>query len=70
MTVLPGFMDTKMTQGLDLPKPLTTSPEEAAKLIYKGFKKQKNVLYISWKWKYVLTIIKSIPESIFKKLNL
>jgi FAD/FMN-containing dehydrogenase/short-subunit dehydrogenase len=70
MTVLPGFMDTKMTKGLDLPKPLTVNAEQASSIIYSGFKKQKDVIYVSWKWKYVMKIITSIPEFIFKKLNL
>lgn len=70
MTVLPGFMDTKMTAGLETPNPLTVSSEEAAQLIYKGFKKKKNILYVSGKWQIIMLIIKSIPEFIFKKLSL
>jgi NAD(P)-dependent dehydrogenase (short-subunit alcohol dehydrogenase family) len=34
LTVLPGFMDTKMTADLDLPKPLTASAETEAAQTY------------------------------------
>lgn len=34
LTVLPGFMDTKMTADLDLPKPLTASAETGAAQTY------------------------------------
>lgn len=70
MTVLPGFMDTKMTASLDLPKPLTVSAEKASELIIKGVQRKKNILYVSAKWKLIMFIIKSIPEFIFKKLSL
>lgn len=67
-TVKLGFVDTKMTKGLNLPPLLTSSPEQIAKLIYSGFKKQKNIIYSS-KWRLVMLIVKSIPETIFKRLK-
>lgn len=70
MTVKPGFVYTKMTENLDLPKLLTASPEEVANAIYKGAAKKKNTLYVKWFWKYIMLIIKNIPESIFKKLSI
>ena len=70
LTVKPGFMDTKMTKGMDLPKPLTINPERAAKLIYSGYRKKKNTIYISGLWRFIMFIIRNIPEFIFKKLSL
>lgn len=70
MTVLPGFMRTKMTEGLPLPGPLTTDPDKAASIIYKGLLKKKNCIYVSWIWKYIMLIIRNIPEFIFKKLSM
>ena len=48
ITVKPGFVATKMTEGLDLPKKLTGSPEQVANDIYKAQKKKKNVVYTIW----------------------
>lgn len=70
MTVKPGFMDTKMTAGLDLPPALTSSPEKAAKQILRGIRKKKNVIYVSPIWAIIMLVIKLIPESIFKRLKL
>jgi len=70
MTVLPGFVYTKMTEHLELPKLLTAKPEEVATAVYNGFKKRKNVVYVKWFWKWIMLIITSIPESIFKTKKL
>jgi len=70
MTVLPGFVYTKMTEHLELPKLLTAKPEEVANAVYNGFKKRKNVVYVKWFWKWIMLIITSIPESIFKTKKL
>lgn len=70
VTILPGFIDTKMTKGLPLPKPLTAQPSEVAADIYKAISKKQNVVYTKWFWRYIMLIIKLIPEPIFKKLKL
>lgn len=69
-TIKPGFVDTKMTEGLPLPKPLTAQPQQVAKAVYHAYRKKKNVVYVLWMWRWIMLIIKSIPEKIFKKLNL
>jgi decaprenylphospho-beta-D-erythro-pentofuranosid-2-ulose 2-reductase len=70
MTVLPGFVYTKMTEHLQLPKPLTAQPADVANVIYHGVLKKKNVVYVKWFWRWIMLIITSIPEAIFKKLKL
>lgn len=70
VTVLPGFVYTKMTEHLKLPKLLTATPEEVANEVYIGVKKNKNVVYVKWFWKWIMRIITSIPEPMFKKKKL
>jgi decaprenylphospho-beta-D-erythro-pentofuranosid-2-ulose 2-reductase len=70
MTVKPGFVYTRMTENLPLPKPLTSTPAEVADIVYNGFEKKKNVIYIKWFWRYIMLIIKNIPEFQFKKMKL
>lgn len=70
VTVKPGFVDTRMTEHLDLPKPLTAKPAQVAKQIFSATKKKKNVLYVLPIWKIIMLVIKMIPESIFKKMKL
>lgn len=70
ITVIPGFVNTRMTEGMDLPPALTASPEEVAHDIYKAHKKGCDVIYTKWFWRYIMLIIKHLPEAIFKKTNL
>lgn len=70
LTVKPGFMATKMTEGLPLNPKLTATPKQAAACIYKAFKKQNNVAYVLPIWSIIMMIIRNIPEFIFKKLKL
>ena len=70
LTVKPGFVNTKMTAGMDLPEKLTAEPEEVAEDIYKAQQKMKNVLYTKWMWRWVMLIIMHIPEFMFKKMSI
>lgn len=70
VTVLPGFMNTRMTAGLPLPKPLTTEPARAASIVLGAIRKRKNSVYVDFKWFWIMTIIKSVPEFLFKRLKM
>ena len=70
LTVKPGFIKTSMTQGMPLNPKLTATSQKIAKDIFKAVKKKKNVLYSLWMWKYIMCIIKSIPEFMFKKMKM
>ena len=70
LTVKPGFVNTRMTKGMDLPEKLTAEPEEVAKAIFTAQQGNRNELYCRWIWKYIMLIIKSIPEWKFKSMNL
>jgi len=70
MTVLPGFIHTKMTESMDLPGLLTAQPDEVAEDIYNALRKNRDVLYTKWFWKWIMMVIKGIPEKIFKRMGL
>lgn len=71
VTVKPGFVRTKMTAGMKLPGPLTAEPEEVAEAIYRATAvRPRDVIYVKPIWLIVMTIIRSIPEPIFKRLKL
>jgi decaprenylphospho-beta-D-erythro-pentofuranosid-2-ulose 2-reductase len=70
MTVKPGFVYTRMTENMQLPKPLTSTPAELADIVFNSFKNRKNVIYVKWFWRYIMLIIKNIPEFQFKKMKL
>jgi short-subunit dehydrogenase len=70
LTVLPGFVATKMTEDLDLPEKLTAQPEEVAEAVHRAVSRGKNVIYVRRIWQLVMLIIRNIPEGIFKKLKI
>jgi decaprenylphospho-beta-D-erythro-pentofuranosid-2-ulose 2-reductase len=70
LTVKPGFIKTSMTQGMPLNPKLTATPQKIAKDIFKAANKKKNVLFSLWMWKYIMKIITSIPEGVFKKMKM
>jgi len=70
LTVKPGFVNTKMTQHLDLPEKLTAQPEDVADDIYNAQQKGRNILYTKSIWLLVMLIIKHIPEFMFKKMSI
>jgi len=69
LTVKPGFVDTPMTEGLD-GLFLVAKPESVADDIVRAYNKKKDVLYTPFFWRWIMLIIRGIPERIFKKLSL
>lgn len=70
LTVKPGFVATKMTAGLPLPKALTASPEQVANRIFKAVKRRSNSIYVFSIWYWIMLIIRFIPEPVFKRMKL
>ena len=70
LTVLPGYVATKMTKEISSPNFLTAQPEEVAKAVIKGINKKKNIIYTPSIWIIIMLIIKLIPESIFKRIKI
>jgi decaprenylphospho-beta-D-erythro-pentofuranosid-2-ulose 2-reductase len=70
ITILPGFVATKMTEDLNLTPMLTAYPEAIAEAIYNGVKLRKDVIYYKWTWQLIMFIIRHIPETIFKKSSI
>lgn len=69
VTVKPGFVDTSMTwdvEGMFLVAP----PEKVANDILAAVKKRRNVVYTPFFWRYIMMIIRAIPEPIFKKMSI
>lgn len=70
VTVLPGFVATRMTEGMDLPARLTASPQEVAEAIFRGAAAGRNVLYVKPVWKAIMSAIRAIPERVFKGMSI
>ena len=70
VTVKPGFVRTRMTEGMKLPGPLTAEPDEVAEAIKHSIINQKDQIYVRSIWSLIMFIIRSTPEFIFKKTSI
>jgi short-subunit dehydrogenase len=67
VTVKPGFVDTPMTAHL--PKNfLFASPERIARDVHRAMTRGAAVVYTPWFWRYVMLLVRAIPDPIFRKL--
>jgi len=70
ITVKPGFVYTKMTQHLSLPPTLTAQPGEVAEKVYRSVVKKRSTVYVKPVWRWIMQIIRTIPEPVFKRTSL
>ncbi|HET9919764.1 MAG TPA: SDR family oxidoreductase [Ktedonobacteraceae bacterium] len=67
ITIKPGLVDTPMTAALKK-GPLFASPRTVGEGIYKAIKQRKEVVYLPWYWRFIMLIVRSVPEAVFKRL--
>lgn len=69
ITIKPGFVDTPMTAAFKKGA-LWAKPEQVAKGIVKAIEKRRDEAYLPSFWKWIMFVVRQIPESIFKRLSL
>jgi short-subunit dehydrogenase len=69
LTIKPGFVDTPMTAGFEKGL-LWTTPDKIAVGILREVNASANVSYLPWFWRYIMVVIRIIPEVLFKRLKL
>jgi hypothetical protein len=69
ITIKPGFVDTPMTRDFDKGA-LWAQPKAIAEGIINAIEKGRHEVYLPFFWRYIMMIIKSIPEGVFKKMSL
>ncbi|MEW6756274.1 MAG: SDR family oxidoreductase [Candidatus Latescibacterota bacterium] len=69
LTVKPGFVDTPMIQGLQ-GLFLVASPERVARDILRAYRRRQRVVYTPWFWRWILLLLRSIPEPLFDRLRI
>lgn len=68
ITIKPGFVITPMTAGMKL-GPLAATPEKIAEGIVVAIQRRRDVVYLPWFWRILMFVIRSIPESVFKRMK-
>jgi decaprenylphospho-beta-D-erythro-pentofuranosid-2-ulose 2-reductase len=69
MIVRPGFVHTKMTEGLD-PAPLATTPEAVADAVVRGLERGSEIVWVPPALRFVMVALRHLPRPIFRKLPL
>lgn len=70
VTIKPGMVATPMTAGMPLPKALVASPERVARDIVRGIERGAATIYTPWWWRWIMLVIRLIPEAIFVRMKL
>ncbi len=69
-TIKPGYVRTKMIEDLDTPSIITATSEQVAKAVWKAYKGKKSTVYTLAHWRFIMFILRLIPEFIFKRLSI
>jgi decaprenylphospho-beta-D-erythro-pentofuranosid-2-ulose 2-reductase len=70
ITAKPGFIRTRMTQDMKLPAILTADPAQVARRIYQAVESSRvEVIYVPRIWRAIMTILRAVPERVFKHLR-
>ncbi len=68
LLVKPGFVDTPMTASL--PKGwLWAKPEAVARKIVSAIDRRRSTVYTPWFWRWIMLAVRSIPESVFRRMR-
>ena len=69
MTVLPGFINNNQTKTGKVESLLKITPTDLANKIFKSHLRKKEVIYSSFIWAIIMSIIKFMPNKIFNKIK-
>jgi len=64
----PGYVFTKMTKNFK-PAPFSITLEVLARISIDGLFKNKKVIYVPWKLKFIMNLLRIVPRFIFNKLG-
>ncbi len=70
LTVKPGFVRTRMTEGMDLPEKLTAKPEEVAEDVFRAHRKARAIVYTRWYWRWIMWVITRMPDRLFQRISI
>ena len=65
-TIMPGFVNTDFIK--DHRYPLTIPLEKAVRIIFKGLLKRKRVVYVDFKWRCIVGLMRIVPRGIWERM--
>ncbi len=68
MVIRPGFVHTKMTEGMEA-APFSTTPEKVADAIVDGLAKGSETIWVPGLLAYVFFVFRNLPRGIWRRLS-
>jgi decaprenylphospho-beta-D-erythro-pentofuranosid-2-ulose 2-reductase len=68
LVVRPGFVHTRMTQGLP-PAPLSTTPEAVARVIVGGLDRRVPTVWAPPALRWLMILVRMLPRSLFRRIE-
>ncbi len=69
LTIKPGFVDTPMTAHLGGKGALWATPERIAAGIVRAVERRRSIVYLPWFWRPIMTLIRLLPEFLFRRMR-
>jgi decaprenylphospho-beta-D-erythro-pentofuranosid-2-ulose 2-reductase len=69
LTIKPGFVATPMTAHV-AHNALFATPDQVARGILKAVEQRQDIAYLPWFWAWIMLLVRAIPGSRFKKMNM
>jgi decaprenylphospho-beta-D-erythro-pentofuranosid-2-ulose 2-reductase len=69
LVVRPGFVSSKMTEGMK-PAPLSVTPEEVAEAVVDAVAKGKELIWVPARLRAVMSGLRHVPRPVFRRLPL
>jgi short-subunit dehydrogenase len=69
LTIKPGFVSTPMTAAFKKGV-LWATPAKVAADIVRAMDRRSSVIYTPWFWRPIMWVIRSVPETVFRRLRL
>jgi decaprenylphospho-beta-D-erythro-pentofuranosid-2-ulose 2-reductase len=67
MIVRPGFVNTRMTRGLD-PAPLAIDSDDVAREVVRGLEHGKDVVWAPRSLRWLMLVVRALPRSLLRRL--
>ncbi len=68
LVVRPGFVDTRMTRGLD-PAPLATTPQALARVVVDGLDRRAHTVWAPRTLRWLMLVMRMLPRFVFRRLK-
>ncbi|HZT67903.1 MAG TPA: decaprenylphospho-beta-D-erythro-pentofuranosid-2-ulose 2-reductase [Acidimicrobiales bacterium] len=67
LVVRPGFVKTRMTEGMK-PAPLSTTAEEVAEAVVRGLERGSGTIWVPGPLRAVMVVLRHLPRPVFRRL--